>query len=322
MEEENMILRDLPVNTRNYTILDNVTGKPIDQNSYSLTIDKEVISKLNKLKQVNEEKRRQASLKGQYADITIVDTFTPNDNAVFTPIYSGDFNEAEPIIQEDVKEPEEEKVSELIKQEGLLERVVARDPIPVQEEIEDGENTENGESETSFNQPIDTPQANENIAPQNDLYSASEQIINIEAEKLGKGIKPPKGFKEGKEVISLDKMEVKEGKGFAWMAYILFFIPLLFNKTNRFVRLHANIGLELNILEILSVILIAPKLLLTTLTGTLATVVTIASLVGIVLLASCAITLIPMILGAMFGKYYQRPWLFRKRLIKVATTRA
>ena len=50
MEEQSMILRDLPVNTRNYTILDNVTGKPIDQGNYSLTIDKEVINKLNKLK--------------------------------------------------------------------------------------------------------------------------------------------------------------------------------------------------------------------------------------------------------------------------------
>ena len=50
MEEESMILRDLPVNTRNYTILDNVTGKPIDQENYSLTIDKEVINKLNKFK--------------------------------------------------------------------------------------------------------------------------------------------------------------------------------------------------------------------------------------------------------------------------------
>ena len=47
--EEKMILRDLPVDTRNYTILDNVTGKPVDQNSYSLTIDPEVKNKINKL---------------------------------------------------------------------------------------------------------------------------------------------------------------------------------------------------------------------------------------------------------------------------------
>ena len=43
--EELMILRDLPVDTRNYTIVDNITGKPIDQSSYTLTIDPEVIAK-------------------------------------------------------------------------------------------------------------------------------------------------------------------------------------------------------------------------------------------------------------------------------------
>ena len=29
--QESMELRDLPVDTRNYTIIDNITGKPIDQ---------------------------------------------------------------------------------------------------------------------------------------------------------------------------------------------------------------------------------------------------------------------------------------------------
>ena len=65
--QDTMELRDLPVDTRNYTIIDNITGKPIDQSTYSLTIDPEVIGKLNKLKLVNEEKIRQATLKGLFA---------------------------------------------------------------------------------------------------------------------------------------------------------------------------------------------------------------------------------------------------------------
>jgi len=52
--DEMMILRDLPVDTRNYTIVDNITGKPIDQSNYTLTIDPEVIKKLNSLKKINE----------------------------------------------------------------------------------------------------------------------------------------------------------------------------------------------------------------------------------------------------------------------------
>ena len=53
--EDIMELRDLPVDTRNYTIIDNITGKPIEQSNYSLTIDPEVIGKLNELKKINEE---------------------------------------------------------------------------------------------------------------------------------------------------------------------------------------------------------------------------------------------------------------------------
>ena len=73
--EETMELRDLPVDTRNYTIIDNITGKPIEQSNYSLTIDPLVIGKLNELKRVNEEKIRQASLKSQYGDEISISNF-------------------------------------------------------------------------------------------------------------------------------------------------------------------------------------------------------------------------------------------------------
>jgi len=337
MEEQSMILRDLPVNTRNYTILDNVTGKPIDQSNYSLTIDKEVINKLNKLKQVNEEKRKQASLKGQYEEIALVDTFTPKDNAVFTPVYSGDYISAEDFVtkEEVVEEAKEEVVeettiTEIIKQDTLLDRVVARDPSTIPHDEENEQIAEEGEPTEQVDTLYDTTTDNSTFQPgkqntpameKTGLQEASEQIINIDADKLGQDIKSPTGFKEGKEVITLDTMEIREGRGIAWLAYLLFFIPLLLNKTNRYVRLHANVGLELNILEILSAILILPKLLITTVTGTLANVFTIMSLVGIVLLATCAICIIPMIIGAIAGKPYQRPAIIRKRFIKVPTER-
>ena len=61
--EDRMTLHDLPVNTRNYTIIDNITGKPIEQSNYTLSIDEEVIKKLNKLKDINEEKLSKQHLK-------------------------------------------------------------------------------------------------------------------------------------------------------------------------------------------------------------------------------------------------------------------
>ena len=74
--DEKMILKDMPVDTRNYSIIDNVTGKPIDQDNYTLTIDPEVISKLNQLKKMNEEKIKQAALKDEYQGSSYVNTFT------------------------------------------------------------------------------------------------------------------------------------------------------------------------------------------------------------------------------------------------------
>ena len=146
--EDKMILRDLPVDTRNYTILDNITGKPVEQSSYSLTIDPEVINKLNKLKKLTEEKIRQASLRSTYSDATLVETFTPEDNSVFSPLYEGeyidveDFNKTieEPVEEVKIEEVKEEKSihapSEVITSEGLLDRVVARDPSTIVNEEE------------------------------------------------------------------------------------------------------------------------------------------------------------------------------------------
>lgn len=338
--EANMILRDLPVSTRNYTIVDNITGKPIDQETYSLTIDKEVINKLNKLKRVNEEKVRQASLRNQYSDSTLVDTFTPSDNSVFTPMYSGDYIDAQDFVktkEEPVKPVEEEikveepvfKPTEVIQQDTILSRVVARDPstIPVEEETEPqseqvGDNENMFAGDPNLNGEISQPTDNSIFNPEKTgLEQASEQIININTEKLGPAIKPPKAEKHGSEKIKLDKMEIREGKGVAWLAYLLFFIPLLFKKSNRFVRLHANEGLELNIMEILGGLLMLPHFLLTNITGTTQTIITLCSILGFVILAACAITIIPMMITAMCGIQFQIPWLWKKRIIYVPTER-
>lgn len=343
--EETMELRDLPVDTRNYTIIDNITGKPIDQSNYSLTIDPEVISKLNTLKKVNEEKIRQATLRGLYQDSTLVDTFTPEDNSVFTPVYEDeyisnhDYNISEeessntPVAEEETTEPEEEKPTfaptEVLQQDTILERVVARDPKEKQaeeearladENAENGENTENidGENtENAENQAVD----NSTFTPQMaGLKEASEQIVQIDTEKLGPAIKPPKHQRPSTK-INLDVMEIREAKGYAWLAYLLFFLPLLINRRNRFVRIHANEGLELNLMEILGGLLLLPYYLLPTLEGTWHTVTFILALCGIVLLGMCALTIIPMMICAMCGLQFQTPWLWKKRIIKVKETR-
>ena len=343
--EEKMILRDLPVDTRNYTILDNVTGKPVEQSSYSLTIDPEVINKLNKLKRVTEEKLRQASLKAAYSDATLVETFTPEDNSVFSPLYEGEyidaedynfFNEEEQKVEEPVVEEKKEEPTftptEVIQQDSILERVTVREtPVAPVEEVKAEEGVEENAEDMTINMqesensesPIDTtPVDNSTFNPENaSLEQASEQIINIDAEKLGPAIKPPKEEKRGRETISLDKMEIREGRGVAWMAFILFFIPLLFRRNNRYVRLAANNGLRLNLIEILGGALFALQFFIKDVSDKAQIYITCCSIAGLAILGACAIMILPMIIYTMCGGQFNMPWLWKKRMINVKTVR-
>jgi len=357
--DEMMILRDLPVDTRNYTIVDNITGKPIDQSNYTLTIDPEVIKKLNSLKKINEEKVKQATLREKYGDTSLVSTFTPADNAVFTPEYNDeyisyhDFNTSkeEEIVEETVETEDlvdeikatetPTHATEVIQSETLLERVVARDPkvkeAAEQAELEAAEEEKKEELDyiTNYDPSAgDAPTESESAELQADnslftpemagLQQASEQIVKIDAEKLGEDIKPIKERHRAKEKISLDKMEIIAGRGIAWTAYILFFIPLLFKRKNRFVRIHANEGLDLNIMEILGGLLVAQFFLLPnwiTLDGMGAMISMIAAGAGAAILVACILTILIMIVRSIMGSYAQVGWLWKKRLIKVPNER-
>lgn len=351
--EELMILRDLPVDTRNYTIIDNITGKPIDQDNYTLTIDPEVIKKLNELKKINEEKVKQAALKDQYDDDSFVSTFTPTDNAVFTPMYNDeyidyrDFNEeAKQLVEENKEEIEEEKpdiptgAPEITQSDTLLARVKARDPKervveePVVEEepkeeldyistYDPNQSVETTENEETQSEPVDNSVFTPEMAG---LQQASEQIVKIDTEKLGEDLKRSKTERKTlQDKVSLDKMEIISGRKVAWMAYILFFIPLLFKRTNRFVRIHANDGLSLNIVEILSVLLIGQYLLLPkfveNINDTWHWVSLIGGVVGAGLLFACAVSLVVMLIASLMGKHFQSPWLGKHRIIKVPNER-
>lgn len=360
--EDQMILRDLPVDTRNYTIVDNITGKSIDQSNYTLTIDPEVIGKLNKLKKVNEEKIKQATLREKYNDDSLVSTFTPTDNAVFTPVYSDeyidyhDFNnhkkqkveevqevfEEQPIVPE-VVTPTNSTGAEVFKSDTLLDRVVARDPnvrkaeeqAKLEAEEQEQKKAEldyittadlsNDESSALFREDGGTVDNSLFTPEMTGLQQASEQIVKIDTKKLGQDLKRTKEQKKGTEKIKLDKMEIIAGKPFAWLAYIIFFIPLIFKRNNRFVRLHANEGLELNIMEMIGALLIAQFFLLPNIvpnfSGIISDISIIGAMVGAALIAVCIITIIPMMINAICGRQVQTPWLWKRRMIFVSSER-
>ena len=352
--QDSMILRDMPVETRNYIIIDNITGKPIDQSNYTLSIDSEVIGKLNKLKKINEEKVKQAALRDKYGNTSIASTFTPKDNAVFTPVYNDeyidfhDFNDnkeeevnmidtpEKPEVVETTTQPEQPH-AEVIQSDTLLDRVVARDESARIQAQEEAKVVEEPKEELDYistydpsteNQTTDTTPAADNsvFTPEMaGLQQASEQIVKIDPDKLGGDIKAHKEQKKGTERIKLDRMEVISGKKIAWTAYILFFIPLLFKKTNRFVRIHANEGLELNIMEIISGLMVGqyfllPKLM-ETMSSTWSMVSFVICMVGAGLLGACVLTCIIALIASLFGNQNQTPWLWKRRMIHVPTER-
>lgn len=111
--------------------------------------------------------------------------------------------------------------------------------------------------------------------------------------------------------------EIKSGKGIAWLAYIIFFIPLLFNSKNKYIRWHANEGLELFFLDILGAGLFCLGWFLKS-SNEIYTLLLLASLTaGSVIIIVSVFTRLLMIPFALAGKEVQHPWLLRKhRIIK------
>lgn len=159
----------------------------------------------------------------------------------------------------------------------------------------------------SVNQ-TDTVDINQFITDSADMSAPQEEPIYVVDEK--------KGRRKGHDPVSTNE-EIKEGKSVAWLAYIIFFIPLLFKGKNAFVRWHANEGIELFLLDILGAGLFCVGWFVKS-TNEIYTLLLLASLTaGTVIIALSVFTRIIMIPFALAGKEVQHPWLFHKhRIIK------
>ena len=110
--------------------------------------------------------------------------------------------------------------------------------------------------------------------------------------------------------------DIRETKKFAWLAYILFFIPLLINRDNAYVRHNANEGLEMNICDLLAGILILLNAVLNVSNILVSFLLIIGSIAGIGILILTTITKIYMIFAVWFGKVANTPWFWSIRMIK------
>jgi len=359
--QQPIVLKNLPIATRNYTVVDTATGRPVDNTTYSLTIAPHVIEKLYELKRINEEKKQQALLRQQYAQDSLTAAYTPTDNSVFSSMSNNEYIDVRDMSSNSYASYQEQQPEgyveeynqpprvEAMQSDGLLSRVTARAPEQEYREIKLDEpkapeldyitadtyqQTNNYEYEMP---PVATdnstfnPTDNSTFNPENAGAYNQGTAININnyggnmeetqvqvTEKKEKRSKKEKAEPRRRaDYVDLTPEEIKAGRGIAWLAYILFFIPLLIKRNNRFVRIHVNEGLDINIAEVIGTLLILPFFLLKNVTGTAEIAVYVAGILGVVILAACALTIIPVMIGSLCGAQFQIPWLFRRRLIRV-----
>ena len=120
-------------------------------------------------------------------------------------------------------------------------------------------------------------------------------------------------LKPKKSPITEDSMATKK---YAWLAYILFFIPLLINSKSAFVRHNANEGLEINIFDAVGLTLLLCGTLIETADVTAQSLLAICSIIGICLLALTTLTKVYMIVYSAMGRQMSTPWMWNLRIIK------
>lgn len=110
--------------------------------------------------------------------------------------------------------------------------------------------------------------------------------------------------------------DAMDNRKIAWLAYLLFFIPLLINKNSEFVRHNANEGLEINIFDAVGLILLLVGVCVKTTNASIHLMLIIFTIIGLGLLVLTIITKIYMIVVSCQGKKVNTPWMWDIKIIK------
>ena len=156
-----------------------------------------------------------------------------------------------------------------------------------------GENTDNQYESMSIQEEVGDP-----------LYVLDEELV-------GK-----KGKKAKSTVTSND---VKGGRWVAWMAYIVFFLPLIFMGKNSFVRHHADNGLCYNLIDAVGVGLIfldKIKYFEESNNKWVALAIMLATILGFMIVALMALIKVVSILISWAGREVKNPVLNKFNVIK------
>lgn len=155
--------------------------------------------------------------------------------------------------------------------------------------------------------------APETMVIDNTANDPGEPMLVLDDSQVGK-----KGKGKGKKskAPSSSSKDIKSGRKVAWMAYILFFLPLIIMGKNSYVRHHANEGLEINIVDVIGLALFLVGKFLTSTNQWLSIALMVSNIAGLVLLAVTTIAKVYMIIFALIGKEAQSPFFGKKRMIK------
>lgn len=159
----------------------------------------------------------------------------------------------------------------------------------------------------------------------NNGVEESEMVMTNDNNQNGKVVEEKPNKKEKKEkrvriINSTDAVitpeDIKESRKYAWLAYILFFIPLFINRNNEYVRHNVNEGLEIFIFDVLAAVLLILNAVIDSANMIVSFILMLGSIIGIVLLILTTITKIYMIIITLMGKRANTPWLWNFRIIK------
>ena len=197
-------------------------------------------------------------------------------------------------------------------QDGAGEPMFVDNPVDpmVAQNVADTNNGYNEQSAEQFDQNSATP------LDVNASENSGEQPMFVVGEEE-KSDKKGKKEKKKKHENKCTPEEIKQGKSIAWLAYILFFIPLLINRKNNFVRHHANEGMEVFFIDILGAALIVVGKIVKPGENSIINLLLMISLIaGVVLLILTTLTKLVLIVMSLLGKEARSPWMWNIKFIK------
>lgn len=149
--------------------------------------------------------------------------------------------------------------------------------------------------------------------PIGEEYSLNDtkKKVNVEYDLTQEQLSTPNIAEE----IKKEQEDIASTKKYAWLAYILFFIPLCINHRSDFVRLHANEGLDVFFIDVFASICLICGLVIKY-PANLAIIGYLLIIMSIGLFILTTITKIFQIIQVCRGKKNQTPWLWKTRFIK------